>query len=344
MLDSIQSLLDAFPEGVVQARNGAVLSANAKARQYLPQLEVGGPLPVSLSPSEETGVFVSQSRAFAYSCKTCQGDDVILFRPDSQSALEDWQLDGVLRQLRSLSGEILAEVGPATVSGGEVPAAAFSKSFHRLFRLVSNLEFMRQASREEGIPFQPVTMDMDGLCSDIVRLAEELLREAGISLTYSFRNRFPGLLIPGDPGLLRRMLLGLISNAARAADQVNVTLRIRGENALLVISNSTRPPSGPQLEGLLQDGFDQRPSQPDQGAGLGLPIAQHIARLHRGKLLSYEGGDASGVLVLLPTGPLNSQLSVHSPSLVQRDGGLNPVLVELSDVLPDWLFGMEGLD
>ena len=54
MLDSIQSLLDAFPEGVVQAHAGCVLAANEKARQYLPQLEPGGPLPsVSLYSSPQ---------------------------------------------------------------------------------------------------------------------------------------------------------------------------------------------------------------------------------------------------------------------------------------------------
>ena len=57
MLDSIQSLLDAFPEGVVQAHAGCVLAANEKARQYLPQLEPGGPLPaeIPLPPPGETG-------------------------------------------------------------------------------------------------------------------------------------------------------------------------------------------------------------------------------------------------------------------------------------------------
>ena len=49
------------------------------------------------------------------------------------------------------------------------------------------------------------------------------------------------------------------------------------------------------------------------------------------------------VLVSLPTGPLNGRSSVRAPA-VQRDGGLDPVLMELSDVLPASLFGLEGLD
>ena len=49
------------------------------------------------------------------------------------------------------------------------------------------------------------------------------------------------------------------------------------------------------------------------------------------------------MLVSLPTGPLNGRSSVRAPA-VQRDGGLDPVLMELSDVLPASLFGLEGLD
>ena len=82
---------------------------------------------------------------------------------------------------------------------------------------------------------------------------------------------------------------------------------------------------------------------PGQGAGLGLPIARHITALHQGKLLVQGGDRPPCVLVSLPTGPLNGRSSVHTPS-IQRDGGLDPVLTELSDILPASIFGLEGLD
>ena len=55
------------------------------------------------------------------------------------------------------------------------------------------------------------------------------------------------------------------------------------------------------------------------------------------------GQSAPSVVLSLPTGPLDGRVSVHTPTL-QRDGGLDPVLTELSDLLPPYLFGMEGLD
>lgn len=349
MPHSIQSLLDAFPEASVQLREGLVLAANETARHALPQLAPGAPLPVSIplpAPGEtRSGSFVFDTCAYVYSCKSGPEGTVLLFRPDTRGALESWQLDGVLQQLRGLLGEILAEVGPATVPGGIVSADDFSKSFHRLFRLIGNLEFMQRAAQGE-LPFQPVTVDLDGLCRDTADLARELLQEAGVRLSYTFHSRRQGLLIPGDPALLRRLLLGLISNAARAAGEgrVSLSLRLSGEFALLTIFNSLSQLGREQLEVLLRGSPGEGLPRPGQGAGLGLPIAQHIVRLHGGRLLPFGGESAPGVAVCLPTGPLDRHAGVRTPPPVQWDGGLDPVLVELSDVLPASLFGMEGLD
>ena len=55
------------------------------------------------------------------------------------------------------------------------------------------------------------------------------------------------------------------------------------------------------------------------------------------------GQSTPSVLISLPTGPLDGRLSLHTP-LLQQDGGLDPVLTELADVLPAHLFAMEALD
>ena len=166
MLDFIQTLLDTFPEGAVQLREGAVVFANPMARHYLPQLEPGRPCPGFITlphtgPSG-AGIFTAGPASYTYSCTAGPEEQTVLFRPAPQTALTSRQLEGVLSQLRALMGEILAEVGPATATPGiPIPADAFSKSFHRLFRLVGNLEFMQQAAGEEGVLFRPTTMDLD---------------------------------------------------------------------------------------------------------------------------------------------------------------------------------------
>ena len=141
MLDLIPSLLDAFPEGVVQIRGGLVQAYSDKAHQYLPQLAVGAPPPAVLTLPEEDGGSVGEfsqgSTRYAYSCSAAGGELIVLFRPASEIALTGRQLEGLAYQLRTLLGDILAEVGPATgEEGGPLPAAAFGKTFHRLFRLL----------------------------------------------------------------------------------------------------------------------------------------------------------------------------------------------------------------
>ena len=343
MPDSIQSLLDALPEGVVRVRGGLVQACSERARQYLPQLTVGEPVPSVLLLSEEdgggSGEFARGDDAYSYSYSAAGGELLVLIRPASEGALTGRQLEGLAYQLRTLLGDVLAEVGPATAEeGGPVPAAAFAKTFHRLFRLLDNLELL-----QETVPFRPVTMDLAGLCRRVEELAAPLLKEAGVSLEY--RSRETGLLIPGDPALLQKLLLGLIANAAQASGGGGVVLSLRrqGGRAVLAVSHSGPPAAGPRLDALLQPGVGGELPLPGQGAGLGLSAARRIAALHGGSLLMEWGRSAPAAVVSLPTGPLDGQVTVRSPEL-QRGGGLDPVLMELSDLLPVRVFGLEGLE
>lgn len=341
MLDLIQSLVEALPEGVVQIRGGLVRACSSRARQYLPQLAVGAPVPSVLTLPEEdgggAGEFSQEGAAYAYSYSAAGGELLVLVRPVSESVLTGGQLEGLVYQLRTLLGDVLAEVGPSTgEEGGPVPAAAFGKTFHRLFRLLDNLELLR-----ETVSFHPVTMDLAGLCRHVEELAAPLLKEAGVSLEY--RSRESGLLIPGDPALLQKLVLGLIANAAQASDGGGVvfSLRQQGGRAVLTVSHSGPPADGRRLDALLQPGAGL--PLPGQGAGLGLSVARRIVALHKGSLLMEWGRTAPITVVSLPTGPLDGKATVRTPEL-QRGGGLDPVLMELSDLLPARVFGLEGLD
>lgn len=341
MLDLIQSLVEALPEGVVQIRGGLVRACSSRARQYLPQLAVGAPVPSVLTLPEEDGggegEFSQEGAAYAYSYSAAGGELLVLVRPVSKSVLTGRQLEGLVYQLRTLLGDILAEVGPSTgEEGGPVPTAAFGKTFHRLFRLLDNLELL-----QETVSFHPVTMDLAGLCRHVEELAAPLLKEAGVSLEY--RSRESGLLIPGDPPLLQKLLLELIANAAQASEEggVVLSLRRRGGRAVLTVSHSGPPADGRRLDALLQPGVGL--PLPGQGAGLGLSVARRIVALHKGSLLMEWGRTAPVAVVSLPIGPLDGRVTVRTPEL-QRNGGLDPVLMELSDLLPARVFGLEGLD
>ncbi len=346
------SLLDAFPEAVLRLEDGTIAYLNEAARGLLPELSPGDPLPASLEllacAGQAAGVFTEQDRPFSFSASRSGQARLIVFRPASPPVLTARELEGSVRSFRELLSDFSAEMGPLTASGAEAPApgvqADFTKSFHRMVRLVNNLDYFRSAATPEGVPFRPVTMDLAGLCRSLTQDAGNLLRGAGVALWYDAQ--VTALLIPGDPALLRRMLLGLISNAAQAAKGGNVTLslRLRGERAVLTLSDSGGPLDRRATDALLHRGSGEELPLPGQRAGLGLTIARHIAVLHRGALLVDLGKtDGPTVLISLPTGPLDPGVTVRSPA-VGEDGGFDPLLVELSDVLPAEPYGLAGLE
>lgn len=349
MLDSIQSLLDAFPEALVQVRDGRVAGANAAARRELPQLNMDAPLPDCLAlpacaPSG-AGTFTVGESVYTFSRTSSGPEQIILFRPAPQAALTGPQLAGTLRQLRELLGELLVETGPLT--GGQktaLPQPSFNRSFHRLFRLLGNLEYMQQAASPEGMQYRPTTVNLDALCRQTVSRAHEYLSQAGVRLEYESVAR--GLLIPGDPELLRQLLLGLIANSARAAQDGTVVLSLQrqGARALLTLSDTGPLPSQQDLDALFQREAGSGLPRPGQGAGLGLSIIRNIVNIHKGTMLVQWGSSAPSVSISLPTGPLEPRVSVNTPRGPLRDGGLDPVLVALSDVLPAKVFELEELD
>jgi len=343
--------LDNFPEAVVLLGQDQVLYVNAMAAHYLPHLTKGAPIPEALDlPGKEpsgAGIFSAGSTCYTFS-RTAGPEGVFLFfRPAPQTALTDLQLEGTLRQLRSLLGEVAMELGPHTANCSSPPDPAtladFSKSYHRMFRLVSHLDYMRQAGTADGVPFRASSLDLVSLCSELAQSAATLLQEVDIRL--DFDCSAPALFVNADGNLLRVLLLNLIANSAQAAKGGSISLRLRrqGSRVLLQLSDSGLALSPRELAALLQQDSDQELPLPGQGAGLGLTIARHIVRLHQGSLLVEWGAGAPSFLIALPVGTPSPRVSVETPRF-SSDGGLNPLLVGLSDVLPASVFSMEGLE
>lgn len=339
MSDLNQLSLDTIPQGAVLLREGRVAALNTPARQYLPWLEPGSPTPdvlPQLSGEEpKAGTFSLGRTAYSFRLTPTAEGQLLLFQPAPQTALTDGQLNGILGQLRQFMGEFLLEMGSTN-------NPRFRKSFHQMFRLVDNLEFLLAAAREET-DFRPVTLDLAGLCHQVVREAGDLLSQCGVELRYE--EEISSLLLSGDPVLLQRALFELLANAAHGAEGGTLFLRLKRQRnlAILTLSGSGSAPSPRQQLAMVQPETGEHLPLPGTGAGLGLPMVRHIAALHGGSLLFQYGNHAPLAALSLPIRVGESRLTVESPS-IQRDGGLHPALVALSDLLPARTFEETELD
>ena len=344
MADLSKITVESLPEAALLVRRWRVAQANAAARHYIPALREEGPLPQGLRPllagPGQGGSFTEEGNTYLFRRTDGEeaGELLVLFRPAPQATLSESQLDGLLRQLRQLLGELVVQCG----GGRPADAGAVQKSLHRMFRLVENVEFLRDCAAGAPPCWNPVTIDLAGLCRKTAEGGIPLLREIGVQLKWDGP---PSLLASGDPELLRRMVLELIANAARAVGRGQIWLGLRavGDRAVLSLSDSGEALTQRQLSAMLEQDPGSGLPLPGQGAGLGLAVVRQIAALHGGSVLVEWSRGSPLVVISLPLGTGEARTQVKAP-ILQRDGGMSPFLVSLSELLPPVLFEQEARD
>ena len=326
-----ESFLNAFPAAALLLWQDRIVAVNGAVRRRLPQLEPGEPIPPELLAlsGEGGGLVTLGGAAWRVQLTETKWGRLAVLIPAPQPALTDPQLDGALRQMRTYLAQM-------QLAAADIPPASqgmFWKSYYQLFRLTDNLDLLRQLGQPGTRDFHPAAMDLAALCRKVVDGCAGLLGAEGVVLTY--HSALSSLLIPGDSGLLEHVLLELIANGARWTGRGPLTLSLRrlGTRAVVTVAPGSAPPPQ-QLDALLGRESDYGVPRPGSGAGLGMPLAGIIARLHGGSLMvnSSEAGVPAAILAL-PTGPMPTRVTVRTPRL-QRDGGLSVPLVALADVLP----------
>ena len=150
------------------------------------------------------------------------------------------------------------------------------------------------------------------------------------------------ILFHADENLLKRALLNLISNALKfgtPGTPIYFRAESIGTHVLFQVENEC-PDGGDEL---LRSAFNRLSSRgllPDAkwGVGLGIPLANAIARLHGGMMaVDTSGGKAT---VSLSISLQKAPAGVALASLVaDYTGGVRQTLLELSDALPNELYG-----
>jgi two-component system sensor histidine kinase HydH len=129
--------------------------------------------------------------------------------------------------------------------------------------------------------------------SDVVArataLADEALRKREATLAAAIAE--PGAELAVDPDLIAQLLLGLVTNAAEAvAPGGHVELRARVEPAAVVLAVADDGPGVPEADRARV--FEPFYTTKASGTGLGLAMAERIARAHGGELRVVQGAGA----------------------------------------------------
>lgn len=336
------TILQAIPEPALITHRGHVVCFNPAAQILFPTLAPGGPLPDPLPPNGQgAGLVLAGGQSWHFTASPVGDGTLYLLHAARLEGMSRAQLDGTVRRLREQMGQLLLNVQLLGQAQPEPDSckdrlACMNRTLCQMLRLTDQLDLLRDL--ESGsFRFSPVTLDLAGLCREVSTASSFLLEQAGVTLI--FDSPLTSLLTNGDSELLQKLLLELIVNGARAAGrggQLTLTLARREGRAILTLSGPGRDDGRPLPQLLSGDSPEGRIPQPGEGAGTGLVLAQRIVALHEGTLM-MERREGVNTIVALPLSKRGASLSVRASS---RDytGGFSPVLVALSDLLPNEVF------
>ena len=163
-------------------------------------------------------------------------------------------------------------------------------------------EMLDMAKLEAGrVELHEEQIDLLTAVQDCIRLVAPQAEQGGVRVSISLPANVPG--IRADNRRLRQILLNLLSNAVKftpPGGDIEVSASRAGSGLSIAIRDNgigMAPEDIPRaLEAFGQ--IDSRLSRQHEGAGLGLPLAKHLAELHGGSL-SIESKVGFGTTVTL---------------------------------------------
>ena len=326
---NITHMLELMDRPAFCAENGRIIAANrsALARQIGPEQNVEELLLTGLEEYRSfTEGFLSLKllccgERYDASVTVVDGRQIFVLEPDNaESELRILAL--AAQTLREPLGDVMSLMEELDADPEKV--AQIERGLYRLLRIVGNMS--------PQSAFHPEMQDVGAVLYELWEKAEPVCRSKGVELQF----RGPGKPVYScvDTQLLTRAIHNLLSNSLKfAADGGEILLELsadRGRFRISVRDWGAAPVTIPdpfarwQLEPGIEDGRT--------GLGLGLKLVQLAAAAHGGAVLIPRLERGFQVVLSIP---MNQNTLARSPRYrVSYSGDRDPLLVELSDVLP----------
>ncbi len=152
---------------------------------------------------------------------------------------------------------------------------------------------------ESDTPLECTAFDLSGAVTDTVSEFQSLAAERNKTLTAALE---PRVTYCGDEALIRRLTAILLDNALKYCDpggRIQVTLSQR-RHPVLTVENTYAEVGTLELDRLFDRFYRADKARTFSGSfGVGLSIAQSIAKKHRGSITAYQKGTTIGFRVAL---------------------------------------------
>ncbi|MDR0818082.1 MAG: HAMP domain-containing histidine kinase [Oscillospiraceae bacterium] len=333
----LDRLLELLPDAAVAICDGAVIAANGVAKRNFISSD-GAPVVLELTKyqAEIDGAIYR----FASNIK----DNIRLFISELFDEENPYtylltRMNGYLREELGVIQASLNLLGKRLAYDFDLQKylCMIWRSQAKLHRMVDNLT---DTLDEEDSTFEPQVTDLAELCENLVSTVASLIENPEIK--FSFKNLCDNgeAITMGDSVKLERMLLNLISNAARLAPEsggaIGLTLTGSSESFTITVSdNSGGFPKG--LESILFNAYTRTESMLSRDMGLGLSSALRVAHQHGGNIIATRHDNITNFSVSIPR--KTPPLKLEDSGEIISDDAMTRVLTGLSDVLSWNKFG-----
>ena len=199
--------------------------------------------------------------------------------------------------------------------------AELNRGLHRLLRIVGNMT--------PQPVFRPEMVELNALLREIWDRTQPACDRLGIRFTFD-PSPAP-VFTAADAGLITRAIHNLLSNSMKFSPGRELRLELQRTGKVCRIrfhDTGAQLPPDPFTRYLREPGLED----PRSGLGMGLKLVRDAAIAHGGT--AWMTAQSTGVLTELRL-PIRQDSALRSPRLrVSYTGEHDPLLVELSDVLP----------
>jgi two-component system, OmpR family, phosphate regulon sensor histidine kinase PhoR len=330
------SVIEALPDpAIILARDGAILSCNAKAAELFGALKPGAHISSALrSPpvldavadcgpekKQQTVVFsdrvpIERHLAATVSCLSPKGENdpgILLFLRDltEQRRLDQLRSDFIANASHEIKTPLASLIGfIETLQGAarhdEAARERFlpimAKQAERMARLIDNLMSLSRVQMRAHLKPQGV-VEISELVVQACHALEPMAAEAAIRV--EVHTELEDATVLGDRDELTQVFINLVHNAikyGRAGGGVSVSLQ-RQESKIVISVEDDGPGIATEHLPRVTERFYRVPGSlalERGGTGLGLAIVKHVLNRHRGELrISSKVGEGSKFTVIL---------------------------------------------